>query len=112
MNLPCEKTAIIERCFATEHKSLVGHNSQKKKKKKPEAHKSQRSIPKEKDLLCGAAISCFARSWSVKYTKGVQSIVKPGIAQWKLSHAAVQQKGFLSLKCVCLFLLYVNILTI
>lgn len=64
MEVHWEKPAIIEHCFATEQcfQNLVCRLDTKGKKVQLEAHKSQRSIPEERDLLCGAAVSCFARS--------------------------------------------------
>lgn len=82
-----------------------------KEKKKPQQSPeliNLKGIPKEKDLLCGAAIKCFARSWSVKYTKGVQSTVGYSCHWCTKNHAAVEQRIFLSLKWGCLGLLYFN----
>lgn len=107
MELPCEKPAITEHCFATEH---CFHNLvcrlDTKGKMQPRAHKSQRSIPEERDLLCGAAVSCFARSWSVKYTKGQRKpivgyrSVKFVMGVQRLSYAALQQRIVCSLQSV------------
>lgn len=109
-----KRRAIIEHCFATERcfqNPACRLDTKEGKKMQPEAHKSQRSIPEERDLLCEAAVSCFARSWSVKYTKGqIQTIVGYSSVKFimgvqRLSHAAVQYR-ILFKECLCVLLLY------
>lgn len=98
-----KKLAIIEHCFATQHclQNLVCRlETRGGKKRQPEAHKSQRSIPEEGDLLCGAAVSCFARSWSVKYSEGqIQPIVGYSSVEFVMG---VQRLSFLEFKMCCL----------
>lgn len=105
MELPCEKNpknlAIIEHCFATQHclQNLACRLDTKGGGRQPEAHKSQRSIPEEGDLLCGAAVSCFARSWSVKYTEGqIQPIVGYSSVEFV---TGVQRRSLLEFKMCC-----------